>query len=145
MLKLPKIDVAKLGKRLIAAMPSPQMVVIVGATIMTVVVLFVLQEWYRSYTALEALALERDTPLGAEYPVVASEQRRRLEAGPVTIDDGKTAMGSRDRNSLELVRPVPSSDPAPAAGWAHQRTRADLDGDGVTDVSYVTPPIPGQP
>jgi hypothetical protein len=110
-------------------MKHRRMLEIVGTTILTVGVLFGIQEWYRSYVSISY----RETEWGVDttrLDTLTATQREHLTTGRMPIDRAIDLLArAPSRNDHALIRPQPSSDPAPAAGWQYFP-------------GYVAPPAP---
>lgn len=89
----------------------------IGGMVGMILVLFVVQELLATKSAIDFAALELAEPVGAENAATAEEQRRALETGPMSIEEAMNAVARTDRNRLAPIRPEPSTDPGPAAGW----------------------------
>jgi hypothetical protein len=92
---------------------------VLGTAILTVGVLFGVQEWYRSYVSIAY----RDAEWGVETSQLDSlqrTQREHLSTGRMPIDRAIDLLArAPNRNDHALIRPEPSSDPGPAAGWKY--------------------------
>lgn len=102
---------------------------IVGTTILTVGVLFGIQEWYRSYVSIAYRNAEWGVDT-TQLDMLQGTQREQLTTGRMPIDRAIDLLArAPNRNDHALIRPEPSSDPGPAAGWKYFP-------------GYVEPPAP---
>lgn len=102
---------------------------ILGTTVLTVGVLFGIQEWYRSYVEIAYRNAEWGVDT-AQLDSLQGTQREHLQTGRMPIERAIDLLArAPNRNDHALIRPEPSSDPGPAAGWKHFH-------------GYVEPPAP---
>jgi len=91
--------------------------IVLGSTVLTVVALFGLQEWHRTYMLISTGGL--GTEVGAEVEALNTSHREALASGRMPIDRAMRLMVERGRTASALVVPQSSTDPGPASGWLH--------------------------
>jgi hypothetical protein len=112
---------------------------IVGSMIVTVAVLFGLQYWYGTASALREAQLVSTAAAEATRELEAA-QRQKCATGPLPIEQAMRRFASSDRAALALIRPEMSTDPGPAAGWMHHPSY-----EAIGEMPPFVPPPPPEP
>jgi hypothetical protein len=83
--------------------------------------LFTLQIWYSSY--LDVAVIHGDVshaPMDAKLEAVRDEERAKLAAAPMPIDEAMEALAQRGRSAFPRLAAQPSADLSAMSGWVHK-------------------------
>jgi hypothetical protein len=83
--------------------------------------LFTLQVWYSSY--LDVAVIHADlsqVPMALPLEAVRNDERAKLAAGPMPIDQAMEALAQRGRNAFPKLLARPSGDLSAMSGWVHR-------------------------
>jgi len=93
-----------------------------GSSLVTVVVLFGLQQWYASYLDVHVVHASRaDVPLNSEVATRHEQERSKLAAGAMPISEAKKAIAERGRTAFPRIAPKPSDDLSAMSGWMFRK------------------------
>jgi hypothetical protein len=91
------------------------------AALVTSAGLFALQIWYSSY--LDVAVIHADlsqVPVALPLEAVRNDERAKLAAGPMPIDQAMKALAQRGRNAFPKLAAQPSADLSAMSGWVHK-------------------------
>jgi hypothetical protein len=92
-----------------------------GSTLITIIGLFGLQQWYASYLDTSVVhGSNADVPMSAGLVEKRSAEHAKLEGGKLSIDAAKAALAKTPRTQLALIAPKPSDDLSAMSGWMHK-------------------------
>ncbi|MDW8362851.1 MAG: hypothetical protein RMK74_10650 [Myxococcales bacterium] len=109
-----------------------------GWAVLTILALFAFQEWHRHWVALKYAHLV--PPDGTLVQTTLEAQRAALSSGALPIDRAIERVARTDRMQLRAILPVPSTDPAPAAGWRHHPLYVEPPRDTPSEAQAPTTP-----
>ena len=98
-----------------------ELFVCLGTALVTTAGLFALQTWYSSYLDVALVHGQRShAPTDARLLAVRSEERAKLAAGHLAIDQAMTELAQRGRNAFPKLAARPSEDLSAMSGWIHE-------------------------
>jgi hypothetical protein len=93
-----------------------------GSSLLTVVVLFGLQQWYASYIDVHVVHASRAAaPLDPKVAAQRERERSKLSGGSMPIAEAKKAIAQGGRSAFPRIAPKPSDDISAMSGWMFRK------------------------